>query len=488
MLPPQSTPSIGLIRWSAGACVALALCLLIPASASAQTPAAPRLRAGAAKVDISPDPRTFAVATDTLRDRLYVRAIYVEEGRTSAALVTVDAGGLGDDVVNPAIAASSAATGIPAANYIISATHTHSGGSGAQNSRIITEAIVAAVNTAKAQAAPARTGYGTAQLDLNVNRDLFNDRQEWRQGPNPAGASDKTLAVVAFVGDDGVPIGVYMNYGMHPINFYLSGVVSADFPGEATKFVEELYDGKTVALFSQGTSGDQNPRLGYAPPYSTNSFRNGRGPAPLTVAPPRTAPVAAAATATANFNPAAAAAERPPVPAEHREAYQKAIKRVGDYVTMLGHMIGSTAERVMREDIRYTDTAAIWAGQQTFTVPGRIRNDVANPARENVFPGYGDGPDVTIKVGVLRLGDIHFVTVNGEIYTNIGLGIKKASPASKTLVVTLANGRANSGYIYSDDAYSHLTFQVIGSRLKPGHAEKGIISAAVDLLNRSAQR
>ena len=94
---------------------------------------------------------------------------------------------------------------------------------------------------------------------------------------------------------------------------------------------------------------------------------------------------------------------------------------------------------------------------------------------------------MTIRVGLLRVGDIHFVGVNGEIYTNIGLGVKKASPASKTLVVSLANGSAGSGYIYSDDAYHHLTFQVIGSRLKPGFAEKGIISHAVDLVKRSSQ-
>ena len=70
---------------------------------------------------------------------------------------------------------------------------------------------------------------------------------------------------------------------------------------------------------------------------------------------------------------------------------------------------------------------------------------------------FADGPDVTIRVGLLRVGDIHLVGVNGEIYTNIGLGVKEASPARKTLVVSLANGSAGSGYIYSDDAYHHLT-------------------------------
>ena len=47
---------------------------------------------------------------------------------------------------------------------------------------------------------------------------------------------------------------------------------------------------------------------------------------------------------------------------------------------------------------------------------------------------------------------------------------------------SLANGGGNSGYIYPDDAYHHLTFQVIGSRLKPGCAEDGIIDAALNLM------
>ena len=46
---------------------------------------------------------------------------------------------------------------------------------------------------------------------------------------------------------------------------------------------------------------------------------------------------------------------------------------------------------------------------------------------------------------------------------------------------------AGSGYIYSDAAYSHLTFQVIGSRLKPGCAEDKIVSTAIALMHRSGE-
>jgi len=141
----------------------------------------------------------------------------------------------------------------------------------------------------------------------------------------------------------------------------------------------------------------------------------------------------------------------------------------------------------MRESIEPSDTARIWAGQQSFTCPGRTRLDADNPARENVFPGYKEGPDVNLKVGVLRLGDINFASVNGEVYSQIAMRLKAESPATKTIVVTLANGSANSGYIYSDEAYSHLTFQVIGSRLKPGCAEGKIVATALDLLDRSGE-
>lgn len=60
----------------------------------------------------------------------------------------------------------------------------------------------------------------------------------------------------------------------------------------------------------------------------------------------------------------------------------------------------------MREDMQFTDDAAIWGGFERFNVPGRIRKDADNPARENVFPEYADGLDVTIGVGLLRVGDI----------------------------------------------------------------------------------
>lgn len=460
-------------------CVTVAWISLLLATglAYAQASRPGPLRAGAAKVDITPKESELAVSTDTIRDHLFVRAIVVDNGVTCAVLVGMDMGTTANQVMSDALPRAVVATGCPAENFIISATHTHSsntlglGGRGAPTAKTVAEAIVSAVTTAKSRLAPAKVGYGTMRVDLNVNRDLFNSKLEWRQQPNPDGPSDKALSVVEFIGENHMPIGVYMNYAMHPINFYLRGVISADFPGEASRYIEDLYGNGTVAIFSQGTSGDQNPRL------------SERGQKTIGAPPARPSQGAS----PQGFNPAAAQAARKPVPEDQLAAYREGLARTGAAVVMMGTLIGESAIHVMRDQVQPVDTALLWGGQEKFTCPGRTRLDAANPARENVFPGYKDGPDVNLQVGVLRIGDINIATVNGEVYTNIGLKLKAASPANRTMVVTLANGAANSGYIYSDDAYSHLTFQVIGSRLKPGCAEGKIVSTALELMHRSGE-
>ena len=450
-----------------------------------------RLRAGAHKVDFTPNTGELRNATDSIRDHLFARAIVVDDGNTCAVIVGIDLGAASNQIVNDAIAKASKSTGCPAQNFIISATHTHSSntqglGQGAPTAARVADAIAEAAAVAKSKLAPARVGYGTTAIDLNINRDLFNRKLEWRQEPNPEGPSDKTLAVVEFLGADNVPIGVYMNYAMHPINFYLSGVVSADFPGESSRYVEDLFDNRTVAIFSQGASGDQNPRDFRSPTTfmgQRTALTQGRGPFIQTVGESQ----AQGRPSPAGFNAQRASSERQAIPDENLDAYKKVLERTGDYVRMLGSVIGSSSVRVMRESMQPTDTARIWGAQETFACPGRVRLDADNPARENVFPGYKDGPDVNLKVGLLRIGDIHFATVNGEVYSQIATRLKSEAPASKTIVVTLANGSANAGYIYSDAAYSHLTFQVIGSRLKPGCAEGKIVSTALDLMRRSGQ-
>jgi hypothetical protein len=62
--------------------------------------------------------------------------------------------------------------------------------------------------------------------------------------------------------------------------------------------------------------------------------------------------------------------------------------------------------------------------------------------------------------------------------------VKRQSPLRETMMVTLANGGANSGYIPTDAAFGSYTFQVLGSRLQQGCAENAIVGGLTELLNQ----
>src|SRR5205823_1989704 len=70
----------------------------LPHLAFGQGVRASSLRAGAAKVDVTPAERDLPKNYDGILERLYSRAIVLESGNTNAALITVDAGGVPDQV------------------------------------------------------------------------------------------------------------------------------------------------------------------------------------------------------------------------------------------------------------------------------------------------------------------------------------------------------------------------------------------------------
>ncbi|MBQ3882694.1 MAG: neutral/alkaline non-lysosomal ceramidase N-terminal domain-containing protein [Bacteroidales bacterium] len=426
---------------------------------------AQQLKVGAAKIDVTPSESDLQNPTDIIRGKLYVRVLYITDGKTPVAICTVD-GDLRE--TDEAIRRSSATSGIPAANYVISGTHTHSPGTGGLGNRGKPSyedyyvAIEKGVREAMANARPARVGYGKRPIDLSVNRDLFNENQQWSQSPDWNGVSDKDLTVLAFLDEEDIPIAIYLNYAMHPVNFYMSGVISADFPGDACEFLEKAYGEKTIALFSQNASGDQNPKLAYS-----DVFRQGQLKAVRT---PRGAMGGGNGNNNGTMTP------------EQQKARQAMLDLKDEYVHMLGTSIGFKAMEIMLYDMTYENAPVVRSAEKVITVPGRKRVD--NNGRENVEAQYEPADDVHIGVGVVRIGDINLVTVSAEIYAEIGLHIKRAAPSSKTMVISIADGPFESGYIYSDNASYHKTFQVLGSRVQPGYAEKGIVNAALELMQQ----
>ena len=95
---------------------------------------------------------------------------------------------------------------------------------------------------------------------------------------------------------------------------------------------------------------------------------------------------------------------------------------------------------------------------------------------------YVYGPPVPIRLGMIGIGDVALTSVNAEIYNLISQRMKRQSPMTNTVMVTLANGRSPSGYIPDDASFSHNTFQALGSHLKVGCAEESIADGLTNLV------
>lgn len=150
-------------------------------------------------------------------------------------------------------------------------------------------------------------------------------------------------------------------------------------------------------------------------------------------------------------------------------------------VKAMGLLTAEEAIRVLSH-IHVMDTEVKIEGeQQEVTCPGRRRLDTG---REGAPGRYEDSPDpVRLKIGALRIGDIALGSANAELYNMIGQQVKAGSKFHNTIMVTLTNGMANSGYVPTDDAFGRYTFQVLGSSLKPGCAETGIVHGTDQMIH-----
>jgi hypothetical protein len=215
-----------------------------------------------------------------------------------------------------------------------------------------------------------------------------------------------------------------------------------------------------VMVFTQGASGDQNPLLMRA---ATNALASKSG------------------VKITGYELVREDVEAPlregKVP--HGKLDPKVADRLERWMESEGQLLGEEIIRVMTNTANMSGDVAIAGAQKTISCPGRQRT---NAGREGEPGIYKDSDAVSVRLGMLGIGDIALTAVNAEMYTLISQRTKRRSPMANTVVVTLANGRANSGYIPDDASYSHNTFQVLGTRLKPGCAEQGIANGLVEMV------
>jgi hypothetical protein len=431
--------------------------LILPYAAWAQAPLH-SFRAGAAKVDITP--AALPKNSEGILDRIYARAIVIDNGVASAALVSADTGMLGEQVWKTVSHRIEKELGIPARNLIMNPTHTHSAFAGSADQ------IFNAVQAAREILQPARIGYGTGVSYINVNRNIIDPRtRKWWEGPNYEGPSDKTVAVIKFETTAGKPIAVYYNYACHAVVTGNTDMISGDYPGAASRYIEDSFDDRVVAVFSTGAQGDQNP-IYFQQTFDLREIRirdfARRGQDISNAMPP-------GGQGLDKQDP----------------AVRKLLDQQKQMILSMGQFLGEEVKRVMRETTRMSADGGIYGAQKTIRFPGRDR---IGQGRAGVEATYKDGPDVQLRLSLLMIDDIAIAGGNAEIFNLIAQRFKKESPIGRSIFVSMANGSGNSGYIPNDAAFGYQTFEVLSSRCKPGYAESAIVNGLLDLIAEAKHR
>lgn len=240
--------------------------ILVTAVASAD------FKAGAAKVDITPEPGLTSwgyspppTMTGTL-DPLYAKALVVQANDSTVAIVTMDLGRVLIPSLLDGIRARVAKAGID--HVMFTASHTHQAPPvdvDADYTRKMAEQMGDCILEAHKNLESAIIGVGRTTIDIASNRrkTLSNGQcmMVWRNDEQiPLGPIDKEAGVIRIDSASGDPIAVLTNYACHPVVLSWDNTkYSADWVGEMNRVIEDATG--AVSLFMQGGSGDINPYL-----------------------------------------------------------------------------------------------------------------------------------------------------------------------------------------------------------------------------------
>lgn len=455
--------------------LAAVLLLLTMAGAAAQP--AP-LQIGLSEIDITPPPgyRMDGYFYERLntgqRDPLKAKAMVFQQGATRTALVVCDLLGMPQSVSSEVRALAAQRTGIPAANIAITATHTHTGPLFAgERARLFSDQAAAKFGTdplaavkypetlrdrlvevivaASGRVAPAAMEFLAAQED----RVSFNRRFHLKDGTvrfnpgvrNPeivraAGPTDPDLPFLLFTRDK-KPVGSLTVFALHADT--VGGTeYSADYPGHlAAELAREFGDG-FVSVFGTGTCGDIN-HIDVTGRRRYNGRLIGQQLAVTILAAPTRVPLEAPSLAVMSARVA--------LP----------LRKVSDAQAAAAK---ANMSKVGSKDPPFLEQVGI------VTTLDLLRR----------------GPTLDAEVQVMRLHpDLAIVLLPGEVFAELGLAIKKASPFTHTLVIELAND--NPAYLPTEKAFKEGSYETINSRIEPGGAER-LVEVAIGLLKEAAKQ
>lgn len=432
-------------------------------------------KAGFSRLDITPPLGEEVSGYFNMRygsgilDPLQVNTIVVDDGENKAALISIDS------LMNPQVLMDefrnkiSEDTGIPYEGIFIHCTHTHTGALIGDDTLAddksasefytkfvgikMSDSVKLAIDDCK----PAKMGYAVGQAP----RISFIRRFRMKDGgirTNPGvnnpdilealGEPDERVNVLRFVREGGHEI-VLANFGVHP------DTVGGDkYSADYIHFVRETTENalpNVKCLFFNGVEGDVN----HINVHPTGGDNNGLFPM---------------------FDDA---------------------DRGYEHTAHMGRVIAGGILQVYTK-VKFTNPDCVKYVQETLEAPSSMPTEeelilaekynalhVAGKDDEIPFEGMElttvvseahrmvqlkNGPETfSLHIAGIRIGDVAFVGIPGEPFTEVGINIKKKSPFEMTLPCALTNGA--EGYYPTKAAYEEGGYEARSSYFKSGIAE-----------------
>lgn len=448
---------------------------------SPRLPAA-ELEAGVAVVDITP-PRGYRMSgyfqerlnTDT-HDPLQAKALVLRQADEQAALVFCDLIGISRDISGRARELAAKKTGIPAANIVIAATHSHTGPlymgalrqyfhEQALKSRgedphekidypaVLVKRLAEAIEKAQKAARPVSVAAGVARQEgLSFNRRFhmkdgsvqFNPGKLNPKIVRPAGPIDPDVGLLRLRSGD-KDVALLTVFALH-LDTVGGTEYSADYPFHLERKLRPILGLEAVSLFGAGTCGDIN----------------------------------------------------------HINVANKDPQKGQLEAARIGNVLGETVRealpklRAVRSPRLAVRRAIVTAPLQKYSAEAiaQAKKDMAKigtrdlpflkqvEAYKIVSLQMLPGESLPMEVQVFRISDeLAVVGLPGEIFVDLGLAIKKASPFAVTLVVELCNDAP--GYVPTVKAFQEGSYETVNSRIQPGGGEK-LVETATRLLKELA--
>lgn len=366
-----------------------------------------------------------------IKERLFVKAVAVENDGERFGIIAVDTCGMTDDVFEWIYARAEQMLDLPRKNILISCTHSHTGALMRTAARIVekeegeeckyraklcADCLVLAFQNM--QEATCRYGLGEQKEYAFVRNFLMKDGSYFTNpfpfDPNidhPVGELDPSVNVLVFEGADKKPFGAIINYACH-CDCVGGTEGSGDFPAVMAKELKQVYGYDFVSLFVQGAAGninhlDVNSNVDYKVRYK----EMGVALAKIVES------IIEKATPLTDTSIVAAVQ---PVQLKKREVPEELLEDAREKVRTIPEPESDECNIAVPDD------------------PVMIRNYAINLLDIYDSESFKNKPYIETRVQVIRFGDCYFYGTPGELFNQYAFYMKENAPTARNFIAELS--------------------------------------------------